>query len=52
MAGLVENCNRYQRSGCVTAGGADNDVTLAFSPSTAPSLDANAGIGSAAKRAT
>jgi len=33
MAGLVENCNRYQRSS-VTASGADNDVTRAVSPST------------------
>jgi hypothetical protein len=52
MAGLVENCNRYQRSGGVTASGADNDVTLAFSPSTAPPLDANAEIGSAAESGT
>jgi hypothetical protein len=52
MAAPVENCNRYQRSGCVNASGADNDVTSAFSPSTAPPPDANAGIGSAAKRGT
>jgi hypothetical protein len=50
MAGLVENCNRYQRSSSVTASGADNDVTLAFSPSTGPPRDANAGIGSAGER--
>jgi len=52
MAGLVENCNRYQRSSSVTASGADNDVTSTFSPSTGPPLDANAEIGSAAERGT
>jgi hypothetical protein len=29
MAGLRENCNRHQRIGSITAGGANGDVTSA-----------------------